>query len=220
MRFFSFFIFAALCFCSEFLTPNTASAQDSDLRFQVVDAKGVVTVYRDENNETIRLRKGQMTDDGDRIITPKDGEAVLRLKGRAYFHLAHGTRIRILRARMGDNKQPIVRLNLVYGRLLCQMDRPDAISYVVTADSVTCRAHSTLCEVSRKKEEVQVTAFEGNMVANAHGHVEMAKANQVIAFNRGQFRYRHYLQIEEESRLEEWKDHLGEIRQKRAVKGR
>ena len=213
------YLLRALCLWGALTLPAGLRAQDSDLRFQVVDTSGVVTVYRDQTNENSRLHKGEYIDDGDRIITPKNGEVVLRLKGRAYFHLSHGTRIRVLRARVGDNKQPLIRFNLVYGHVLCQMDMPNAISYVVTADSVTCRAHGVLGEVARKNEEVQLTAFEGAMVANARGHVEMAKANQVMGFNHGQFRFRHYLHIEEEGRLQEWQDHLAEIRKKKAPAG-
>ena len=76
------------------------------------------------------------------------------------------------------------------------------------------RAHGTLMEVSKKKEVVFLTAYEGGVVASSRGHVEMAKARQVMKFDQDRFRFKHYLKMEEESRLEEWKNHLAEIRGK------
>jgi hypothetical protein len=70
-------------------------------------------------------------------------------------------------------------------------------------------------DVSRKKEDVKITAFEGgSVVATAHGAVEMAKPRQILKYDNARFRYKHYLKTEDEGRLEDWKGLLAEIREK------
>ena len=194
--------------------PRTTQAQEEDLRYQVVKVQGKPMVYRDENDETTRLRKGQTVDDGDRITTDSQSEVVLRLKGRAYVEIPPNSKLHITRLRIGDNKRLQSRINLISGRVLTQIDPGPPVSFEVTAGKLLCRAHGTLFDVTRKKEEVKLTAFEGSVVATSQGVVEMAKARQIMKYDHGRFRYKHYLKTEDEGRLEEWKGLLAEIREK------
>lgn len=189
-------------------------AQDEDLRYQVTDVKGKVFVFRDETDESSRLRQGQKVDDGDKITTSEKSEVVLRLKGRAYLHLSPNTKISISRLRLNDAKGVESRVNLISGRMLTQLDRIQKPSYEVSAGKLIFRAHGTLFEVARKKEGIHLTSYEGVMVANFPGHTELVKARQIMKIENGRFRYKHYLKIEDESRLEEWKNHLAEIHDK------
>ena len=201
------------------ISPLTVQAQEEDLHYQVVGVRGKPMVYRDENDETTRLRKGQTVDDGDRITTDSHSEVVLRLKGRAYVQIPPGSKIKITRLRVGDNKRLQSRINLISGRVLTQIDPGPPVSFEVTIGKFLCRAHGTLFDVSRKKEEVKVTAFEGSVVATSQGVVEMAKARQIMKYDHGRFRYKHYLKTEDEGRLEDWKGLLAEIREKRSQAG-
>jgi hypothetical protein len=202
------------------LGPVPVFAQDDDLRFLVSDTKGTVTVYRDETDETTRLRPGQKVGDGEKIIVASKSEAVLRLKGRAYVYLAPNTRVNVTRLQMSEKGRPQVRLNILQGRMICQMDKGASSTFEVSASKVVCRAHGTLFEVIRKKDDLQMTAFEGSVVTNARGHVEMAKPRQVMSFRNDRFRYKHYRKTAEESRLEAWNARLKEIREKKPIKGK
>lgn len=204
-----FFLWAFLLpFGTTLSHPPAVAAQDEDLRFQALDIRGKVMVYRDETDETVRLHKGQKVDDGDRLTTESGSEAVLRLKGRVYLHLAPHTQVRITRLRVGDRGLQ-VRLNLLKGRLLCQADQTPTWALEVSCAKLVCRGHGTLFEVSRQKNDVQMVCFQGNVVGSSpKGHAEMAKARQVVRFSSGRFQYRRYLRIREEGDLQEWKDHL------------
>ena len=59
-----------------------------------------------------------------------------------------------------------------------------------------------------------MTAFDGSVVTNSHGHIEMAKSHQVMRYDEDMFRCKHYLKADDESRLEEWTNHLTDIREK------
>jgi hypothetical protein len=186
-------------------------AQEEELLFQAVDLKGFVQAYRDETEETRRLHLKGTLDDGDRVTT-QEGDAVLRMPGRAYLYLAPHTQVHITRLRMGE-RGPQIRLNLLKGRMVCQLDEIPQWAFEVSAGSLICRAHGTLFEVSRKKEDVQVVCFEGNVVASSLGHSQMAKANQVVRFGAGKFRYRRYLRIGEETELSDWHSRLKGIQE-------
>jgi hypothetical protein len=192
---------------------SQVTAQEEDLVLRAVDLHGHVMVYRDEDDSTTRLHQGQKCDDGDQITTSSKTEVVLRLKGRAYIDLFPYSKISITRLRLGD-KGVQLRLNLVKGRVLCQLGPHPPASCEVSTDTVVSRAHGTLFEVYRKKDDMEVVSYEGAVVTNSRGHVEMAKPRQVMHFTQGRFRYKHYLKMAEESRLEEWKNHLADIQKK------
>lgn len=213
----AFYTGPALAFVALLLS-GPVRAQDDDLRFLVSDTKGTVTVYRDETDETTRLRPGQKVGDGEKITVSSKSEAVLRLKGRAYVFMAPNTRVNVTRLQMGEKGRAQIRLNILQGRVVCQMDEGASSSFEVSASKVVCRAHGTLFEVIRKKDDLQLTAFEGSVVTNAQGHVEMAKPRQVITFRSDRFRFKHYLKAAEESRLEAWKARLKEVREKKQPK--
>ncbi|HEY5038565.1 MAG TPA: FecR family protein [bacterium] len=196
-----------------FALTTGAYAQEEDLVLRAVDLRGHVMIYRDEDDSTVRLHQGQKADDGDQITTSSKSEVVLRLKGRAYIDLFPNSKISITRLRLGE-KGVQIRLNLVKGRVLCQLGPKPPASCEVSTDTIVSRAHGTLFEVYRKKEEMEVVSYEGAVVTNSKGHVEMAKPRQVMHFTQGRFRYKHYLKLAEESRLEEWKNHLADIHKK------
>jgi ferric-dicitrate binding protein FerR (iron transport regulator) len=98
--------------------------------------------------------------------------------------------------------------------VLTQIDPGPPVSFEVTVGKLLARAHGTLFDVIRKKEEVKVTAFEGSVVTTSQGVVEMAKARQIMKFDHGRFRYKHYMKTEDEGRLEDWKGLLAETREK------
>lgn len=191
------------------------AAEDEDLHYQVVDVKGKATVYRDETDETSRLHKGQSVDDGDKITTDSQSKVVLRLKTRAYVFIAPHTQVKITRLNSGDGRRLQSRFNLISGRILTQISPGPPASFEVSMGKLLCRAHGTVFDVARKKEEVKITAFEGgSVVATAHGAVEMAKPRQILKYDNARFRYKHYLKTEDEGRLEDWKDILADIRAK------
>ncbi len=194
--------------------PLAALAQDEDLHYQVVGVRGKPMVYRDQTDETTRLHRGQSVDDGDKITTDRQSEVVLRLKGRAYVQIAPNSKIHITRLRINENKRLQSRINLISGRVLTQIDPGPPVSFEVTTGKLLARAHGTLFDVTRKKEEVKVTAFEGSVVATSQGVVEMAKARQIMKYDHGRFRYKHYLKTEDEGRLDDWKGLLAEIHEK------
>jgi len=204
-------VLAALLLFPGFI--SQALAQEEDLFFKAVDLRGHVMIYRDQDDTTVRFHQGQKADDGDQITTSSKSEVILRLKGRVYLDLFPNSKLTISRLRMGD-KGVQLRLNLVKGRVLCQLGPNKPSSCEVSTDKVLSRAHGTLFEVYRKKDDLDVTAYEGAMVTNSQGHVEMAKPRQVIHFNQGRFRYKHYLKLEQESRLEEWKKRLADLQPK------
>ena len=79
-------------------------ADDSDPRLRVLDCVGQVTAFRDETDETTRLRIDQHVDDGDSITTGPKSEVVLRLKNRVYLHLAQNSRLSISRLRFDETR--------------------------------------------------------------------------------------------------------------------
>jgi ferric-dicitrate binding protein FerR (iron transport regulator) len=188
------------------LVPGVSRGQEEELRFRAVEAKGMVTAYHDENDETSRLYQSQTLDDGDKVTTGPDSDALLRLEGKAYLYLAPRTKIRITRLRMGD-KGLQCEINLVTGRMFCQLDQTPTWSFVVSAGSVLCRAHGTLFEFLRKEEALKIVSYEGVVVADFHGQTKMAKANEVIQLDHGKFRYRnHHLKMDEQDDLQAWRD--------------
>ena len=193
------------------ITVHPLRAQEEDLRFQALELQGKVSIYRDEDDATSRFHKSQKADDGDQISTGPDSEAVLYLKNRCYLYLSPNTKITISRLRLGD-KGVQVHLNLAWGRILGQIGPKPPASFEVTAGSLLCRVHGTLFEITRKKDEVQATSFEGAVVLNSHGHVELAKSRQVVKFDGGRFRFRiSHLPMEQEGHLEEWQNLLSDI---------
>ncbi len=189
-------------------------AQEGDLQYQVVDVRGRADIYRDETDETSRLHKGQKVNDEDSITTETKSEVVLRLKGKAYLHISQNTKVHITRLQWSEGKGVQCKIHLNKGRVLIQMDKAANPSFEVLAGKILCRGHGKIFEVYKKKDEVRVTAFEGSVVTNSHGHVEMAKTHQVMKYDSAKFRYKHYLKAEDEGRLEEWTNHLGDIREK------
>ena len=208
------FILAAVVGVWVFGGSPAAWAQEEDLRFQVVDLKGKAFVYRDEDDVTARLHKNQKVDDGDKIFTDPKSEIVLRLKGRAYLRLASNSKIVFSKLRWNDARGVQLRINLVKGRMLMQLDRVQKPGYEITAGKMLYRVHGTLFDASRKKEVIYLTSYEGVMVANFPNQTVMVKAGQVMKIENGRFRYKHYLKTEDEARLEEWKKRLSEIREK------
>ncbi len=215
-RFPRFFLPVLIAAAALYSLSRFAHAQDEDLRLQVVDLKGKAFVYRDEDDETSRLHKGQKVDDGDKISTEPKSEIVLRLKGRSYLHLSPNSKIAVTKLRWNDSRGVQFRVNLIKGRVLFQLDKVQKPGYEISAGKLLFRAHGTLFEAYRKKEEIHLTSYEGVMVVNFPGHTEMIKARQVMKIEDGRFRYKHYLKLEDEGRLEVWKDQLAEIREKNA----
>jgi ferric-dicitrate binding protein FerR (iron transport regulator) len=196
------------------LVPGASRGQEEEHRFRAVEAKGMVTAYHDENDETSRLYQSQTVDDGDKVTTGPDSDAVLRLEGKAYLYLAPRTKIRITRLRVGD-KGLQCEINLVTGRMFCQLDPIPTWPFTVSAGSVLCRAHGTLFEFLRKEEAFKIVAYEGAVVADFHGQTKMAKANEVIQLDHGKFRYRnHHLKMDEQGDLQAWQDLLSKLEEK------
>lgn len=195
-------------------------AQEDDLRFQVVDVRGKVMAYGDRLDATYRLKKGHQVDEGDKLTAGPKAEVVLRLKGKAYVHLSAKARIRISRLDSVDSKVRC-QINLLSGRILVQLDGPSSGQFLVSAGDVLCRAHGTLFEVTRHQDDLAIVSFEGAVVANTKGRPQMAKAGQMLKFERDRFRYkRHNLVEGEEAQRQEWKDHLTALRTpKNAPKG-
>ncbi len=163
--------------------------------------------------------KARRSIDGDKVVTGPDSDAVLRLKGRAYVYLAPRTKIRVTRLRAGD-KGLQCEINLVTGRIFCQLDQTPTWSFGVSAGSVLCRAHGTLFEFSRQEEALKIVSYEGSVVANFHGQTKMAKANEVIQLDHGKFRYRnHHLKLDEQGHLRAWQDLLSKLEEKTPTPG-
>src|SRR5580658_7947726 len=201
------------------LVPGASRGQEEEHRFRAVEAKGMVTAYHDENDETSRLYQSQTLDDGDKVVTGPDSDVVLRLKGKAYLYLAPRTKIQMTRLRAGD-RGPQCEINLVTGRIFCQLDQIPAWSFVVSAGSVLCRAHGTLFEFLRKEEALKIVSYEGAVVADFHGQTKMAKANEVIQLDHGKFRYRnHHLKMDEQDDLQAWQDLLSKVEEKTTTPG-
>ena len=202
----------ALCFFS--LAVPMSLAQEEESRFRVLELKGMVTAYHDQNDETARLYQNQTLDDGDKATTGPQSEVVLRFKDRVYLYLAPRTKIHITRLRMGD-KGLRCQINLITGRMLCQLDQTNPWSLEVSAGSVLCREHGTLFEVSRNGEVLNIVSYEGAAVAEFHGQTKIAKSNEVLKLERGKFRYRnHHLKTEEQEHLQSWRDLLSKIQGK------
>jgi len=188
--------------------PKAALAQEEEARFEAVDVQGEATIYRDETNETSRFHLKQFTDEGDRLTTGPHSDVVLKFKGDTYIYLSPNTKVRITRFRSNDGRLQC-QINLMSGRLTAQLSETPAFSFEVSTNNLLCRAHGTLFEMFRKKETVYLTSFEGAVVATVpHGQVQMAKSGQVVKFEDGKFRFRHYLRAEQENRLKDWKARL------------
>ncbi|HVZ79915.1 MAG TPA: FecR domain-containing protein [bacterium] len=166
-------------------------AQDDGVRFRTILSKGNVTAYRDENDETARLYTNQMVDDGDKLTTGKDSEAVLRMKGWATLYLAPRSRIQFEKLRNGD-KGPQCWIRLITGRMVCQLDRPFPGAFEIHAGSVRSHEHGTLFEAIRKGESLELVSYEGSLVADYHGKSKLAKDREVIRMDKGKFRSRSY----------------------------
>src|SRR6185369_17768040 len=85
-------------------TQATLLSEDEDARFQVMDSKGKVKVYRDETESTTRLHQGQYVDDGDKIVTGPKSEVYLRLGGQGVVFLGPNTKLNITRLHWFDSK--------------------------------------------------------------------------------------------------------------------
>ncbi len=191
-------------------TAGISQAQEEFL-FRAVRVKGDVTAYHNENDETARLYTSQTVDDGDKVTTAADSEAVLRLGAKSFLYLAPHTRIHITRLRQGD-KGLECQVNLVTGRLLGQLDPSLAGDLEVTAGGVFCREHGILFEVSRRDEQLTVVSFQGAQVVNFHGKTKMAKDNEVLRLDHGKFRNKtHHLTDDQQDDLRSWQGLLAEI---------
>jgi len=171
----------------------------------------MVTAYHDENDETARLYLNQTLDDGDKATTGPDSEVVLRLKDKAYVYLAPHTKIHITKLRMED-KGFRCQINLITGRMLCQLEQVPPWSLEVSAGSVMCHEHGTLFEITRKEEELGIVSYQGSVVADFHGQSKIAKTNEVVKLDHGKFRFRnHHLKRDEQAHLQAWQDLLSKM---------
>ena len=196
------------------LFPVLVFAQDEDLYFQALDVQGRVTAYHDQTDSTTPLRKRQVVDDGDWVMTGPKSQAILRLKDRAYLYLAPNTKIAISRLAWGE-KGPNCQLKLLQGRALCQMDSVPTWPFDITAGNVQCAAHGVLFEISLKKNDVKVISFDGAVVAITKGRTRIAKTFQLLKYENGKFRYKNYhLKAEDENHAQQWKDDLEKILEK------
>jgi len=192
------------------LVPGFSRSQE-DIAFRAIKVKGNVTAYHNENDETARLYTNQTVDDGDKVTTASDSEAVLRMKEKTYLCLAPRTKIIIHKLRQGD-KGLECQINLVTGRMLGQLDDASQIAFEVTAGNVLFREHGTLFEISRKVDELTAVSFTGAMVANFHGKTKMAKDNEVLKLDHGKFRNKtHHLTDDQQGHLQAWQGLLAEI---------
>lgn len=195
-----------------FGTAGLSSAQE-DVAFRAVRVKGDVTAYHNENDETARLYTSQSVDDGDKVTTASDSEVVLRIKDKAYVYLAPRTKIIVRKLRQGD-KGLECQVNLVTGRILCQLDQAPS-AFEVTAGNVLFREHGILFEISRMVDELTAVSFQGAMVANFHGKTKMAKDNEVLKLDHGKFRNKtHHLTSDQQNHLRAWEDLLAQMNQK------
>jgi hypothetical protein len=212
----NFFIILTSAVTAVLPFPNVLLAQEDEVHFKAVDMKGEVTIYRDETNETSRFHLNQFTEEGDRITTGPHSDAVLKFKGNAYIYLSPNTKVRITRFHSNDGHLQC-QINLMSGRLTAQLDQAPGFSLEVSTKNLLCRAHGTLFEVFRKMETVYLTSFEGAVVVtDPHGKAQMAKSGQVVKYEDGRFRFRHYLRAEQETRLKDWKDRLQGMLDKQA----
>ena len=187
------------------------SWSQEDTAFRAVKVKGNVTAYHNENDETARLYTNQTVDDGDKVTTASDSEVVLRIKEKAYLYLAPRTKIIIHRLRQGD-KGLECQVNLVTGRMLCQLEETPQGAFEVTAGSVLFREHGTLFEILRNGDQLTAVSFNGAMVANFHGKTKMAKDTEVLQLDHGKFRNKtHHLTKDQQNHLQSWQDLWAEI---------
>ena len=200
----SFILFALLW--------GAAWAQNQDdLRFRVLMAKGMVTAYHDENDETAKLYTSQLLDDGDKVTTGKDSEVVLRMKGLATLYLAPRSRIQFEKLRPGD-KGPQCWIRLITGRMVCRLDGPFPGTFEIHAGSVRSHEHGTLFEAKRKEEKLDLVSYEGSLVVDYHGKSQLAKANEVIHMEKGKFRSRsHHLSRQHQEDLRNFQELLGRL---------
>lgn len=181
------------------------------MRFRTVLAKGLVTAYHDENDETAKLYTSQLVDDGDKVTTGKDSEAVLRLKGLATLYLAPKSRIQFEKLRPGD-KGPQCWIRLITGRMVCRLDQPFPGTFEIHAGSVRSHEHGTLFEAVRKEEKLDLVSYEGSLVVDYHGQTKLAKANEVIHMDNGKFRNRsHHLSRQQQDDLKNFQDLLDHL---------
>jgi ferric-dicitrate binding protein FerR (iron transport regulator) len=191
---------------------SSVRADDADPRLRVLDCVGQVSAYRDETEESARLRIDQHVDDGDRIITGPKSEAILRLKNRLYLHLAPNTRLSISRLRFDESKGLTFRVTLLEGKMVAQMDQIPNYPFEIYAGDVLCRAHGTLVEVVKRGDQVRIYSHQGAFVVSSRGHTEIAKKGQVVSCTAGKFKDKSSISIEDEADLTEWRDHLHDIR--------
>ena len=195
-----------------FLLPAFSLSQE-DLAFRAVKIKGNVTAYHNENDETARLNTTQTVDDGDKITTASDSEAVLRLRQKTYLYLAPRTKIIIHKLRQGD-KGLECQINLVTGRMLGQLEDVPSGAFEVTAGNLSFREHGILFEISRNVDELTAVSYKGAMVVNFHGKTKMAKDNEVLKLDHGKFRNKtHHLTGDQQGHLQAWQALLAEISQ-------
>jgi ferric-dicitrate binding protein FerR (iron transport regulator) len=193
-----------------FFFVSAALAQE-DMAFRAVRVKGDVTAYHNENDETARLYTSQAVDDGDKVTTAKDSEVVLRTGSNTYLYLEPRTKIHFIRLRQGD-KGSECQINLVTGRMLCQLEQAPQGAFEVSAGNVVCREHGTLFEISRNGDDLTVVAYTGAVVANFHGKTKMAKDNEVLKLSHGKFQNKtHHLTTDQQGHLQAWQGLLAEI---------
>ncbi len=211
--------FLLIGFISLFILGSPSGAlkaqDDEQPRMKVLDVKGFVSVFRDETDETSRLHTGQSVDDGDQVTTGHGSEAVFRLSGRAYIHLAQDTKFQISRLRYIEPRKLLCRLHLIEGRMITMLDKSPKFPFEVTAGPVSCRIHGKLFEFIRQKDQVRILSHEGAVVAGSHGKVEMGKKGQVMVYVNGRFKDKYLFPVEDEADMEEWREHLHSIRTRR-----
>lgn len=191
---------------------SPAQADDSDPVLRALDCVGQVSAYRDETDETSRLRIDQHVDDGDRITTGPKSEAVLRLKNRVYLHLAANTRLSISRLRYEEGRGLTFRVTLLAGKLVAQMDQTPNYPFEIYAEDVLCRAHGSLVEVVNLGDKVKVYSHLGAFVTNCKGHTAIAKKGQVVVYEKGKFKDKSSISLKDEVDMTEWREHLHDIR--------
>jgi ferric-dicitrate binding protein FerR (iron transport regulator) len=196
---------------------QSALAQEDETRFKAAALSGSVTVFHDERDETVRMKVGDHSDDGDNISTGAKSEAWLRLPGKGYIYLGPRTKVHISRLRAGD-KGLQVRLNLLTGELWCQLDKTPKYLFEISAKNLIVRCHGTLVEAVRQKDAVRVTAFDGSIVTVAHAKVKLAKTGEVVQYIHDQFRYKHRLKASDDDRLAQWKAQFTALQEKNLTK--
>ncbi len=187
-------------------------ADDSDPRLRVLDCVGQVTAFRDETDETKRLRMDQHVDDGDRITTGPKSEVVLRLKNRVYLQLAENSRLSISRLRFDETRGLTFRVTLLSGKLVAQMDQTPNYPFEVYAGDVLCQAHGTLVEFVKKGDQVEVYSHQGGFVTSAKGRTDIVKKGQVIVYDKGKWKDKFSFPPEDVADLAQWRDHLHDLR--------